>query len=105
MNKTLIHGVASTHTYGERLLTCKIWKIRLGEFDNDGNQGIDCISPDDIGDLNDLINSAAEALGVMPADVLAKVLDAYEIDSLANLPKMQLLDARTRLRKQINASR
>lgn len=103
VNKTLIHGVASTHTYGERLLTCKIFKIRLGEFDDDGQRGVDFITPDEIGELNDLIGSAAEARAKMPADILAMMLDAYEIPSLDQLPTIQLMDAKMRLRKQINA--
>lgn len=36
--KTLIHGKASTITYGQRYLTCLIWNIATGH-DNDGNVG------------------------------------------------------------------
>jgi hypothetical protein len=41
-NKTPIHGMASTNSYAQRYLTCRIFNIAVGDHDNDGNG---CDSP------------------------------------------------------------
>lgn len=35
--KTEMHGVASSHKYGQRYLTCMVFNISTGDDDNDGN--------------------------------------------------------------------
>lgn len=37
VNKTPIHGMASTNSYAQRYLTCMIFNIAIGDHDNDGN--------------------------------------------------------------------
>lgn len=39
VNKTGIHGIASTNSYAQRYLTTMIFNIAITDFDNDGNGG------------------------------------------------------------------
>ena len=58
VNKTLIHGTASTFTYGRRYLFTMIFNIAVTDDDNDGNQiqQHPKINSEQVSILNDLIN-------------------------------------------------
>lgn len=103
--KSPVQGLVSSVSYAQRKLKLMYWDVTVANEDRDGDQPPDTISEDDIGDLNDLIDRAAEAQAATPKAVLEKMLAAYGIDSLAAMPKLHLNDARTRLTKLIHANR
>lgn len=104
VNDTQRYGAALS--YAKRYALCAALNIVVADEDTDAvNVEADTISDDDIADLNDWIDRASEAIAKTPREVLEKMLSTYQIKSLDELPKMQLTDARTRLRKMVNGNR
>ena len=86
--KTELHGRASSMTYCERVLTCKVFGLQLGG-DDDGNAGAgvqkpELVAADDVAELNAL----ADRAGIDKAGACT----FYRIQSLA---QMTVKDART----------
>lgn len=88
-NKTAVHATGSTVSYGRRYLTMMIFNISTGD-DNDGNNGIEYVTPDQIASLEALIkelkaNESAfckflmvKHLGAIPATQYANAVAALE---------------------------
>lgn len=79
VNKTLMHGTASTMTYGRRYLFCMIFNIALKDADNDGNtqQLPQAISVEQAAELKKLLQDTS-------SDVKA-FCKAYRTDCVDNL--------------------
>lgn len=87
VNKTGIQAKGSTMTYARRYLTCLIFNIAIGDEDDDGNSASGAITPEQVGELNTLIEqkhvdlkrflawAQIERLDLMPARDFPKALD------------------------------
>lgn len=92
-NKTMVHGIASTLSYGERYLTCMMFKVRLADIDNDGNRKSETISEADGRALEQMLIEANADI-----DAFKK---AYQIERLLDLPKIQLGNARAQIQRKM----
>jgi ERF superfamily protein len=53
-NKTPVQAKGSTYSYGRRYMEKFIWNLAEADEDNDGQSQNPLISPDEVGDINDL---------------------------------------------------
>ena len=95
--KTELHGRASSMTYCERVLTCKVFGLQLGG-DDDGNAGAgvqkpELVSADDVAELNAL----ADQCGLDKAGAC----QFYRVASFAQLTKKDAHHFRGGMKKRI----
>lgn len=93
MNK--VQGAISSGSYGQRILTCRIFDIVIADSDQDGNDQQATLSHQQIVQINDLITECAG--GGNPVD-LAKMLNWVssacqgEVNSLEDVPESRFTD-------------
>lgn len=101
-NKTPTHAMASTITYGRRILKMMIFdvKSRVAMPDDDGNAAGGapaCISDEQVAEI--------EALIVTSNLARVKVLKAFKVDKIEDLPSDRFDDAKAKLIAKINADK
>lgn len=96
-NKTLVHGVASTLTYGERYLTCLMFKVRLEGQDNDGNGADQKITEAQRKELEHLL---MESNSDFPA-----FCEIYGAEKLEDIPAVSYHAAKAQVLKKIQRMR
>jgi hypothetical protein len=97
VNKTLVHGIGSTLSYGERYLTCMMFKVRLADRDNDGQRPIERISDADLRALEQLLMESNSSV--------PKFCEAYQITKLADLSQTQLGQARAQILRKMEKAK
>lgn len=97
VNKTLVHGIGSTLSYGERYLTCMMFKVRLADQDTDGNRPLERISDAELRALEQLLMDSN-------SDVAA-FCRAYKIDRVADLSTTQLAHARAAILRKMEVAK
>ena len=97
VNKTKMHGVASTYNYCKRLLTCNVCGVQLTE-DDDGNAGsgarqdsLDTIDEKQLADLTIWVESLGDP---------ARFCKMMGIRNLAELPKSRYQEAVDRCKRR-----
>jgi hypothetical protein len=81
-NKTLVHGVGSSFSYGQRYLLKLIFNISLADEDDDGvaaGKTVELIS-------NKQLEKLSEGLKMCPKEFTQRIHRAYRIDDIAKLP-------------------
>ena len=95
VNKTQMHGRASTVSYGQRYLLCMIFNISTGT-DVDGNRD----QPNKITEEQALDLKAKIQEYTKPDWLETKVLESYGIESLNDLPANKLGEATSKVENQ-----
>ena len=98
-NKTKLQGLASSYTYCERHLLCKVFGVQTLDKDDDGNAGggvgpsAELICTDQVIVLKDLIEATK-------ADE-KKFLDYFQVPTVADLPVNQFRKASSMLKQRL----
>lgn len=100
-NKTMIQATGSTISYGRRYLTLMIFNVAVAD-DTDGNDENRTITPDQIGEINDLIGKCDQA--GKPVNY-AGFLTWLSISSLEDLPMTQFGKAIYHLTQKLEATK
>lgn len=85
--KTATHGWGSAMTYGQRKLLCMIFNVVLKNQDDDGNRA--GIGPVITQEQSDALIERLESVGLDRK----RVLEFYQIETLADLPQTKYSDA------------
>ena len=99
--KTRLHGMASSYTYVERHMVCKVFGVQTGEADDDGNAAAGVgpsaapVSEREAADVQALIEETG-------AD-RARFLAYFGVDSIEALPASRLREAVAMLRRKRRA--
>jgi len=94
VNKTLMHGTASTFTYGKRYLFCMIFNIALKDSDNDGNAPPPAnISTEQASELKALLQQTNSDV-----KMFCKV---YKVDCVDSLPSTLFNHAKTAIQRKL----
>lgn len=97
MNATQATG--STYTYGQRYLIRMIFNIAIADEDNDGNWRPAFLSPDQIQQINTLLDKCREAGNPVDFD---RFLAVFKIESLDRLPSNRFAEAVKLLNQKLN---
>lgn len=90
-NKTAIQAVGSTLSYARRYLKLMIFDVTVADEDNDGQNGA-VITPDQIGDINDLLLSTNSDI--------TRFLKWAGVESLDKMPASKFQEAMTFLQRK-----
>lgn len=94
VNKTPIQAMGSTISYGRRYLKLMIFDVTVANEDDDGQQGA-VITPDQIGEINDLLVSFNATRGDFD-----RFLRFMEVESLDRIPAKKFQDAVSHLKRK-----
>ena len=98
--KTGLHGSQSTRSYLQRTLLCAIFALTIADQDKDGNRPVIPINEAQVAEINSLCEAVGDDLAT-----LRRLLNAYQIEKVEELPAAKFRQAKTRLEATIAKQR